>query len=174
MTAIQTQFSVTEDQAKTIVATQGIISAVSFVVTSVVSVKCVRIYYFVGIGAILIIVAFVIFAIGGKSTGLAFVPSVLIGCSFGMFASNASAMLVELAGGETLGASALGLVFSLQYLIMSGIIPLGDEIAKTGEYINGILYAVLCSIALFLIILISIKWLSKQARTSGPEIVTAS
>ena len=51
---------------------------------------------------------------------------------------------------------------------------MGDEIAKTGEYINGILYAVLCLIALLLIILISIKWLSKQPKTSDPAIVTAN
>ena len=47
-----------------------------------------------------------------RTNALALAISISIGVSFGAFASNASALLLKLAG-KNLGASALGIVFSL-------------------------------------------------------------
>ncbi|KAH0570565.1 Major facilitator superfamily protein [Spironucleus salmonicida] len=71
-----------------------------------------------------------------------FLISTLIGFGFGMVAANCSALLVKRAGGG-LASSALGVVFSLQYLLSTGIIPLSRELSKIDEKDNMIMYLIL-------------------------------
>lgn len=56
-----------------------------------------------------------------------------VGISFGFFASNSSAVIVSLSK-KAMAASGLGLVFSMQFLIMSIIVPLAMYIAKNKSY----------------------------------------
>ncbi len=56
-----------------------------------------------------------------------------VGISFGFFASNSSAVIVSLSK-KAMAASGLGMVFSMQFLIMSGIVPLAMYIAKSISY----------------------------------------
>lgn len=58
---------------------------------------------------------------------------VFVGISFGFFASNSSAVIVSLSK-KAMAASGLGLVFSLQFLIMSIIVPLAMYVARTSSY----------------------------------------
>lgn len=56
-----------------------------------------------------------------------------VGISFGFFASNSSAVIVSLSK-KAMAASGLGLVFSMQFLIMSVIVPLAMYIARKKSY----------------------------------------
>lgn len=58
---------------------------------------------------------------------------IFVGISFGFFASNSSAVIVSLSK-KAMAASGLGLVFSMQFLIMSIIVPLAMYVARTNSY----------------------------------------
>jgi len=97
--------------------------------------------------------------------------SVAIGISFGMFASNASYVIVSLAGKE-LAASGIGLTFSIQYLIMSGLNPLVNHIGSTIGYV----YACFCylgflALSLGFLIPVAVKSCGRgsQSRGRAPE-----
>lgn len=95
-------------------------------------------------------VMLVLFAIKIKTDYIYYLISAGIGIAFGSFASNASALLVQLAKGD-LGASALGFVFSVQYLIMAGFIPLVDAISFVAR---STIYVVFVGVGLVVLIIL--------------------
>ncbi|CAL6052261.1 Major_facilitator superfamily protein [Hexamita inflata] len=156
VSAFQEQLNVSKDKAVKFVVSQSITSAVSFIFFSIVSVFMQKSQYLVLFGAIVVSAAYLVFTLS-TNIAVGYTTSILIGISFGAFASNASALLVKLAG-KSLGASALGIVFSVQYLIMSGMIPLAEYIGQFGEYINGWIYFGLALLCIVLLVIIIQKW----------------
>lgn len=92
---------------------------------------------------------------------------VLEGFGVGLFISTTAALLVRMAGG-TIGASAVGIVYSMKYLLISVMTPLMQYIGDhVNQVANGWIYFALHSVAIGSIIIAISKdpglgwWLKK-------------
>lgn len=145
---LQSILGIGGDMAVLFTSMQQLSSAAAFLLSFIsnISPKAPIAFLLAGISLLAVChVTFISFGFLGASLGpvaaegVACAVSVAIGLSFGMFASNASYVIVSLAGRE-LAASGMGLTYSVQYLIMSGLNPLVNHIGATAGYV----YACFC------------------------------
>ena len=85
-----------------------------------------RIYYYLIAGNALLVLGFFIFTLRGN----AIIIIVFVATGMGFYASNSTALIVSIVG-ERQAATAIGLIFVIQYALLSIVIPILNNIGNS-------------------------------------------
>ncbi|TNJ30276.1 Major facilitator family protein [Giardia muris] len=167
--------NVPEDRVVFCVGIQQLTSAISFLITGLLT------SFHRSGPMIAILIGFLIMLLGmislyifsgfesGRTFTTAICVTVFLGLSFGTFAGNASSVIVALSS-VYIAATGLGIVFSLQFILMSGIVPLSNYVAKKlGSRNICWLYIGILIVAIPFLVISAIVYFRKVFSTSKSE-----
>ncbi|CAL5983543.1 Major_facilitator superfamily protein [Hexamita inflata] len=148
-------YGVQYEQAKSFVALQLSVAVGSFIFFSVISPMVKKNQYLGILGIVLNIIAYSL--LFSTHNGIEYTISSLIGVSGAVFVCNTSSLLLKAAGND-LGASAIGIVYSLEYLLLSGFFPLAEYISTVNVFGNAIMFVSMTVLSLLLFCFEISKW----------------